>query len=230
MAEFCLKCFNEIHEMNTKEYEVLLGDDFCEHCADWKPCVIRFRRTNFSKKIKKIQYKIRDTLKSKRGSVFVKTGVIIYVVLIFTMGVVEFSKGVFILNGVNEHVTNSIVSVATDNVENIYRGSREMEALPLNLSGISFENMVDTKDVFEHLRDNLYLTEVNSQTLAKYKNSTGALTYEISNVVVEYVTSTENTASFETTYDIKIPLYFGNTKLTEANLSRTQYSTFSKNY
>lgn len=43
MAEFCLKCFNELHETDYTEKEIWLEDDFCEGCAEWKPCVFELR-------------------------------------------------------------------------------------------------------------------------------------------------------------------------------------------
>ena len=43
MAEFCLKCFNELNGTNYKPSEVWLEEDFCEGCADWQPCVVDLR-------------------------------------------------------------------------------------------------------------------------------------------------------------------------------------------
>ena len=43
MAEFCLKCFNEMNGTNNKANEVWLEEDFCEGCADWRPCVVELR-------------------------------------------------------------------------------------------------------------------------------------------------------------------------------------------
>ena len=40
MAEFCLKCFNELNDTNYTKSEVCLEEDFCEGCAEWKPCVM----------------------------------------------------------------------------------------------------------------------------------------------------------------------------------------------
>ncbi len=40
MAEFCLKCFNELNGTNYQASEVWLEEDFCEGCADWRPCVV----------------------------------------------------------------------------------------------------------------------------------------------------------------------------------------------
>ena len=43
MAEFCLKCFNELNGTNYQASEVWLEEDFCEGCADWRPCVVELR-------------------------------------------------------------------------------------------------------------------------------------------------------------------------------------------
>ncbi|MBQ5910582.1 MAG: hypothetical protein IIW94_01050 [Clostridia bacterium] len=60
MADFCLKCFNETWNKNLTEEQVLLCTDFCEGCAEEKPCVIlvyddkrrpcKFKLTSFFKR------------------------------------------------------------------------------------------------------------------------------------------------------------------------------------
>ena len=40
MAEFCLKCFNELNDTDYQANEVWLEEAFCEGCTDWKPCVM----------------------------------------------------------------------------------------------------------------------------------------------------------------------------------------------
>ena len=44
VAEFCLKCFNELNGTEYTASEVWLEEDFCEGCADWRPCVIGLRQ------------------------------------------------------------------------------------------------------------------------------------------------------------------------------------------
>ena len=43
MAEFCLKCLNEMNGTHYEASEVWLEEDFCEGCADWQPCVVDLR-------------------------------------------------------------------------------------------------------------------------------------------------------------------------------------------
>lgn len=43
MAEFCLKCFNELNGTHYKPNQVWLEEDFCEGCADWRPCIVLLR-------------------------------------------------------------------------------------------------------------------------------------------------------------------------------------------
>ncbi len=43
MAEFCLECFNKSWGENLTEKEVVFAKDFCEGCAEYKPCVMRIR-------------------------------------------------------------------------------------------------------------------------------------------------------------------------------------------
>ena len=41
MAEFCLECFNKFWGKDLTKNQVSLADDFCEGCAEFKPCVIK---------------------------------------------------------------------------------------------------------------------------------------------------------------------------------------------
>ena len=45
MAEFCLKCFNEINEFSLNRFDVILSWDLdlCEHCGKYKRVVTGFR-------------------------------------------------------------------------------------------------------------------------------------------------------------------------------------------
>ena len=47
MAEFCLKCFNEMNDTHYTEQDVILDEDLCEGCAEWKPCVVGFRSAHW---------------------------------------------------------------------------------------------------------------------------------------------------------------------------------------
>ena len=45
MAEFCLKCWNEMNETNDDESKIVLPKelDFCEGCGEWKRVIVRER-------------------------------------------------------------------------------------------------------------------------------------------------------------------------------------------
>ena len=43
MAEFCLRCFNELNGTNYQSNEVWLEEDFCEGCEDRQLCVVGLR-------------------------------------------------------------------------------------------------------------------------------------------------------------------------------------------
>ncbi len=61
MAEFCLKCFNELNETDYTEKEVWLEVDFCEGCGEWKPCVMELRP-------KPLRYRIVDSIRNRLES------------------------------------------------------------------------------------------------------------------------------------------------------------------
>ena len=64
MAEFCLKCFNELNGTNYHANEVWLEEDFCEGCANRQPCVMGLRSKplfrQLADEIRKIGKKRRD--------------------------------------------------------------------------------------------------------------------------------------------------------------------------
>lgn len=45
MAEFCLKCWNEMNETKDDESKFVLSKelDFCEGCGEWKHVIVRER-------------------------------------------------------------------------------------------------------------------------------------------------------------------------------------------
>ena len=51
MAEFCLKCLNELDGTDYIPCEALLEEDFCEGCGDWRPCVVRLRPKPFLRRL-----------------------------------------------------------------------------------------------------------------------------------------------------------------------------------
>lgn len=44
MSEICLDCFNKLEGKHYRQSAVILGDDWCEDCGEYKPCIIRFRK------------------------------------------------------------------------------------------------------------------------------------------------------------------------------------------
>jgi len=43
MADFCLKCFNEMNGTHYKREDVVMEFGICEGCGEMKDCVIDFR-------------------------------------------------------------------------------------------------------------------------------------------------------------------------------------------
>ncbi len=68
MAEFCLDCFNEYFaDEKVTEADVLMEEDLCEGCGEWKPCVIRLRRRSpFSSVVGAVRSIIKMFRKSKK--------------------------------------------------------------------------------------------------------------------------------------------------------------------
>jgi len=43
MAEFCLECYNELNGTHFTEKDVILEEDLCEGCGEYKPTIVVFR-------------------------------------------------------------------------------------------------------------------------------------------------------------------------------------------
>lgn len=63
MAEICLDCLNK-YTMNgkkpLKEKDVILSDDWCEECQEWKPCVITVKPKTFRGRVQRLVNKITE--------------------------------------------------------------------------------------------------------------------------------------------------------------------------
>ena len=52
MAEFYLECFNKyFSDEKLTEKDVVMDDDLCEECGEWKSCVIKIRKRSIFKRI-----------------------------------------------------------------------------------------------------------------------------------------------------------------------------------
>jgi len=62
MAEFCLKCMNEMDGTHLTEADVILDFDLCEGCGKVMPCVIRYRMWP-----EKVVWSIQEHMRRKAG-------------------------------------------------------------------------------------------------------------------------------------------------------------------
>ena len=61
MAEFCLDCYNKIHNRKDKKYKYILSADLdlCEGCGEWKQVIIAERWYYYAHKLRYIILPIR---------------------------------------------------------------------------------------------------------------------------------------------------------------------------
>lgn len=67
MAEFCLKCFNELNGTNYQVSEVWLEEDFCEGCAGWRQCVVALRPKPLLWRLVDFVCSLRQSSKNDKG-------------------------------------------------------------------------------------------------------------------------------------------------------------------
>lgn len=63
MAEFCLKCFNELNNTHYTEENIWTEVDFCEGCGEWKPCVYQL----YPKPSKSFYQRVLDKIKKSKN-------------------------------------------------------------------------------------------------------------------------------------------------------------------
>ena len=49
MAEFCLECWNKLHETNETEDEYIFSENFCEECCEYKMTIVANRNVRLAR-------------------------------------------------------------------------------------------------------------------------------------------------------------------------------------
>ncbi len=66
MAEFCLDCWNEMNGTHYTPEQVVLEEDLCEGCGEWKPVVVGFRGNPLTEWFRGIYGRLEDWAARRR--------------------------------------------------------------------------------------------------------------------------------------------------------------------
>ena len=78
MSEICLDCLSKLDGKRYRPSAVILDDDWCEECCQYKPCVIRFRKPwerikyFFGIRERKLTQEEWETLEAEADAVFAR--------------------------------------------------------------------------------------------------------------------------------------------------------------
>jgi len=162
---------------------------------------------------------LKGLLKEKRGNAMPLACAIVMSLIIIFSAVSEYMRLQIIAKGVRDALQTSIISVATENYDDVYNGLREGYSGGYTLSPLNrWESRIDTGDVYNYL-DNLLGLEKHGAYHIKLAGK--EVEYKLSELKVNIVntplapSNTDNLQKFqsEAYIHLEVPLSFGWDKL-----------------
>ena len=152
--------------------------------------------------------------KCKKGNSYPLAICIALAIVIISCGVYEYMRLMLIAQGVRDGVQSAIISVATENYDDVYAALREGYSGGYVNNGSGFNEQLDLGDVYSRLDSVLGLSKQGAYHL---KNTSGVLEYRVSNLNVKVINapfapSNPDTAQkflAEATIYLEVPLSFG---------------------
>lgn len=154
-------------------------------------------------------------LKNRRGNGTLLGLVIVLAVIMTATVVYEYLRLTIIAQGVRDAMQSAIISVAVDNMDEVYNGLREGYSGGYLLDVDEWEESIDLGDIYAHMADTLGLSESRDDYIKFMAGD--AIEYTVSNLDVDFENApfapgnVHNTAQFiaEGICDLEVPLSFG---------------------
>ncbi|MDT8716046.1 hypothetical protein IAI10_05220 [Clostridium sp. 19966] len=162
---------------------------------------------------------VKRILKEKRGNALPLACALVLALMIIFSAASEYMRLQLIAKGVRDALQTSIISVASQNYDEIYNGLREGYSGDYTLSSSDlWESKIDTGDVYGYL-DKLLGLEKQGDYHIKYTSKEEE--YKLSNLKISFVNAPlapsdpENSKKFkaQAIIDLEVPLSFGWDKL-----------------
>lgn len=158
--------------------------------------------------------KIRDIIRSKKGTSFPLIVAVTLALLIIFVGISEYIRLVIIAQGVRDAVQSAVISTVNDSYDNVYHGVREGYSGAYLPSVVDFEESLDYGDIYSRLDQLLGLKQENGYHVKYAGNAVefclSGLSVALTNMPFAPV-NPDNTKSFlaDATIRLEIPVSFG---------------------
>lgn len=157
--------------------------------------------------------KIINKLREKKGGMYTLIASILLVSLIIFAGVSEYMRLQIIAKGVRDAIQSAVISVSTENYENVYSPSREGYSAGYKLKNEAWKETVEVGDVYRELKELLGLEKEGSSYVKRMEGEKYEL--KLSGLKVNIINSplapsnNENRFTAESFIDLEVPLSFG---------------------
>jgi len=158
--------------------------------------------------------KLKQILRDRRGEGALYAVIAVLAVLLLATAVWEYSRLFIIAGGVRDAVQSSIISVATTNYDEVYNGLREGYSGGYTLYGASWDQTMDTGDIYGQLDRTLSLSRQGGRHV---KFSGDTLEYAVWGLNVDIInapfapSNPDSAGKFlaKATIELEAPLSFG---------------------
>lgn len=153
-------------------------------------------------------------LRSKKGSFYISTVVILFVLIMLTCAIYEYARLQIIAQGVRNAVQSAVTEICEENYANIYNGVREGYSGGFAVSNGHWSENVSAGDIY-NLLDKKLKTHVEGDCHVKYTGDT--VEFRISNLMAQMTNAPfapTGTAGGQqltclTQISLEVPLSFG---------------------
>lgn len=130
----------------------------------------------------KARKRVRQLIRSRQGSMFpLSVAVTVFLLLLF-LGITEYMRLMITAAGVKDALESAVVSVVSDNYNEVYHSIREGYAAGYEPSGTGFVPSVDYGDVYGRISAQLGLERQGDKYVSV--GSSGETEYELSDLAV----------------------------------------------
>ena len=157
--------------------------------------------------------KIKNKFCEKKGGMYILTAVILLVSLTLMAGIFEYFRLQIITKGVRDAVQSAVITISTENYENVYSPTREGYAGGYKKNEGRWKEEIDKGNVYEELDTLLGLKEEGGYHIKRIKSN--VYEYRLSNLDINVInsplapSSKSNQFKAESFITIEVPLSFG---------------------
>lgn len=158
--------------------------------------------------------RLKEIIKCRKGMSYLLTIAVALAIVIISCGAYEYIRLMLIAKGVRDCIQSAVISVATENYNDVYASLREGYSGGYANNGSGFKEQLDLGDIYGRLDSVLGLSR---QGASHVKTNDDVMEYRVSNLRVTVINapfapSNRDTAQkflAEATINLEVPLSFG---------------------